>query len=64
MPGALGFAWGGTIKLLDWREFGSVRLPARRVFLAPDGTRALELVITQLDSRQSLPEALFRPAPR
>lgn len=53
-----------TVKLLDWREFGSVRLPARRVFLAPDGTRALELVITQLDSRQSLPEALFRPAPR
>lgn len=51
-----------TIKLLDWRTFGGVRMPTRRVFLSPDGVRALEIVITRLDVRQTLAEGRFRPA--
>ena len=53
-----------TLKLLDWRDLGGVRMPMRRVFLSEDGTRALEIVFTQIDIRQILSDGLFRPSPR
>lgn len=53
-----------TVKLLDWREVGGVRMPMRRVFTTPDGVQALEIVTTQVDQRQSLSDSRFRPPAR
>jgi hypothetical protein len=53
-----------TIRLLDWRDVAGVRMPQRRLFVGPDGGRALEIVTTLIDTRQALPDARFRPPAR
>jgi len=53
-----------SVKLLEWRDVGGVRVPMRRIFVTPDGTQALEIVATQLEPRQSLPDSRFHPPGR
>ena len=56
-------ATGATtvVRLLDYKSFGGVRIPTRRIFLGEDGHRRMEMRITRLDTRLDLPRSQFRP---
>lgn len=53
-----------SVKLLEWRDVGGVRVPMRRIFVTPDGAQALEIVATQIEPRPSLPDSRFHPPGR
>jgi len=52
------------VRLLDFAAVGNVRIPRRRILEARDGTRALELVATELDAEQEFGKRHFAPPPR
>ena len=56
-------ATGATtvIHLLDYKSYGGVRIPTRRVFMGENGYRRMEMQITRLDVGLDLPRAQFRP---
>ncbi len=50
-----------VVELRDYRSFGSVRLPTRRIFIGPTGHQQMEMVISRLDVGVRLPKAQFQP---
>ena len=50
-----------VVELRDYRNFGGVRLPTRRIFLGPLGHPQMEMVISRMDVGQRLPKAQFQP---
>jgi hypothetical protein len=59
-------ATGATtvVRLSDYKSYGAVRIPTRRVFLSADGYRRMEMQITRLDTGLDLPRTQFRPQQR
>lgn len=52
------------VRLLDFRSFGNVRIPMRRVVEAADGGRRLEIEITDLQWGETFGPRHFAPPPR
>ncbi len=56
-------ATGATIlvRLTDYKVYGGIRIPTRRVFLNERRRPLMEMRITRLDFGQDLPRWLFKP---